>query len=1099
MHRFLVTLVSLCLIGASGSVLAEPIGELNPARGLSVTGQDYLYDVPLRQRSSHARGGIDTLYWGNVDAGGVAVPGGVWDFEGGPLGNLQGWTSVDLTDLLQTIGVVPVRRVTPGTFGPGDTDCTITAGGSMASVWYGALTAETEPLCWPGGQGYSNSWGLNASKLYTWGGSGDVTIGIDYFVDTETQFDYGYVYVVNSDGGKTPPLNTSVNGRPEDGRGWSGGVQEGTAIGSPPSPAHEDIDVDSSVFSGTINGPEFEIIINFDSDPLYSDGLDSFAGFLNTVYGAMGVDNIAVTGVNLSDTSDFEGGDDDWSFFIDPAIGNELKVEALSNLDPVGDACGCPLSGNVMIATDLVGPFPHPKKQNESMSSPPAYVGGNPTYTGRITQFDIWMDLTTNNGVGYRIAMDYYPWTCPVTLVTGWTIEPLDQGGGFFFNNSIGGQAGCVQIGQDNSVGMPAGLDSIKVVFEILGDCDDFGTVDCTGPQQTNQSPYWDNVRLCSYGSGNAPQLAVDLLYLDVYPQTNSLLPNTTVDIHAQNDNNRADQDKTNANMGDSAVLVAGNEPLTEAYLNFRVYPGPQTNTGDPWFSEYGGNFIAPGGGWAKARMDTAEVGLGSQVVLGSYTSYEWPNGQESMAASFPNGSPDKIIEDGVLTPGSTVEYFFSANFTTTPGDQSFSPDTTNGTYFEFEVLPGYFATGGDILAPCLLYVDAFNAGAQVPIEDRALRNLVGQVADDDGLVHDNWDRYDYFGAGGNTAGPLARESNGDNGMTGYQSMLYKSVLYNTGSLSQEGLRDGDASLLINFLVSDDFNRPSLDKGLWLSGNGMGQILARPGRTVNNQLLGSFAAASVTCNAYRDAGCTTAASGDSSFCVNLTEPGGSAIPQSVPFSARGNGCPNVLDFDVLAEAGSGSGNLQYLDQDGPGTPVTQYASINNDTFGGYGRWGVVIDGFSVHYLRTYGGSMANCGDDSTAVFDRASDVFSYLLVDQSPGTCDPDPLITGVDTDNPSSNPVAFTRLFQNSPNPFNPQTTVRYQLHDQALVKLQIYDVSGKLVRTLVDDVQTLGQYSITWDGTADSGREVSSGVYWARMSTSLGFNSSTKMVVLK
>lgn len=1120
MAKRFVALAATVFFGLTlaSDVLAETPASYNigeTARGARFADQgNYLLDVPSRSGLSYNRGGIDTIYWGNVDASGVAVPGGVWDFEGGPLGNLQGWQSTDLTDLLQTLGVIPVRRVTSGTFSdPRDTDGTITAGGSTASVWFGALDAETQPGCWPGGQGYSNSWGLNMSRLYTYDGNGDVTIDIDYFADSETQFDYSYVYVINNDGIQSPVLNSSANGRPEDGLGWSGAVGEGTAIGSPSAPAHETINVNGALVQAGA-GNDFEVLINFDSDPLYCDGLDSFAGFLNSVNGPLGVDNITLQSVTPdNDLSDFEtpgaGGTDlgdGWTAFIDPAIGNQMKVADLSALDPVGDPCGCPLSGNVLVASVIdLSDFPHPKKQNESLESPPAYVE-NDIRLFRHVEFDAWLDLPTTNGVGFRIGMQYYPWTCPVTLVTGWTIEPLDQGGGFFFQNV----PQCGQIIQDNTPGLPTNVDSLKVVFELLGDCDDFGTQDCTGPQQTGQSPYWDNVRLGTSGDPGAPVIAIDVLYQDVYPNNpaspggaNTLLPNATAIVHSRNDNNRADMDVTNANMGDSAVVVAGQEPLTEVYLNFRVFPGPMTNTGAAWFSEYGGDFVADANSgaqdnWAKARMDTAEVGGGTQVILGSYSTYDWPNGQEGFS---------KIIEDGVLTPGSTVEFFFTSNFSITPNDQAFSPDTSNASYFEFEVLPGYFADagarGGDsgVLAPCLLYVDAFNNGAQVPIEDKALSNLLGQVVDADGRAQDNWDRYDYQGAGGNTPGPLARESNGDNGMTGYQSMIYKTIIYNTGTLSQEGLRDGDAALLQNFLVSDDFNRQAIQKGLWLSGDSMGNILNRTDRVINNQLLGAFAEATLVCNQYREAGCTQAVNGDSTLCVRLTNDAGSDFPQSAGYAARGNGCPNLLNFDVLSETGDGNGNLNYIDQDDGGT-VTQFASISNDQFapGNPANYGVVLDGFSVHILRTVPTDWmgSDCGDDSTAVLTRATDVLGFLNADLGPGTCDPDPLITATPGASDSA-PVAFTRLFQNSPNPFNPQTTVRYQLHDKALVKLQIFDVSGKLVRTLVDNVQELGQYAITWDGTADGGREVSSGVYWARMSTSLGFSSSTKMVVLK
>lgn len=88
--------------------------------------------------------------------------------------------------------------------------------------------------------------------------------------------------------------------------------------------------------------------------------------------------------------------------------------------------------------------------------------------------------------------------------------------------------------------------------------------------------------------------------------------------------------------------------------------------------------------------------------------------------------------------------------------------------------------------------------------------------------------------------------------------------------------------------------------------------------------------------------------------------------------------------------------------------------------------------------------------------------------------------------------------LEQNEPNPFNPVTTIRFSLDRSADVQLAIYDVSGRIVRTLVRRPLASGLYSETWDGTDDRGARVSSGLYFYRLDT--GRHSITrKMVLLK
>lgn len=94
--------------------------------------------------------------------------------------------------------------------------------------------------------------------------------------------------------------------------------------------------------------------------------------------------------------------------------------------------------------------------------------------------------------------------------------------------------------------------------------------------------------------------------------------------------------------------------------------------------------------------------------------------------------------------------------------------------------------------------------------------------------------------------------------------------------------------------------------------------------------------------------------------------------------------------------------------------------------------------------------------------------------------------------------PGAKITLNQNVPNPFNPETTIRFSLPSSERVTLNVYSASGALVRTLVDGVQPTGSHSFTWNGVDNRGNAVSSGVYFYRL-TAGKFNDTRKMVLLK
>ena len=88
--------------------------------------------------------------------------------------------------------------------------------------------------------------------------------------------------------------------------------------------------------------------------------------------------------------------------------------------------------------------------------------------------------------------------------------------------------------------------------------------------------------------------------------------------------------------------------------------------------------------------------------------------------------------------------------------------------------------------------------------------------------------------------------------------------------------------------------------------------------------------------------------------------------------------------------------------------------------------------------------------------------------------------------------------LEQNFPNPFNPSTTLRYELPEDGLVNVTIYDMMGRQVSTLLSSHQTAGYKSIQWNATNDFGKPVSAGVYLYQIQAG-EFVQTRKMVLLK
>ena len=88
--------------------------------------------------------------------------------------------------------------------------------------------------------------------------------------------------------------------------------------------------------------------------------------------------------------------------------------------------------------------------------------------------------------------------------------------------------------------------------------------------------------------------------------------------------------------------------------------------------------------------------------------------------------------------------------------------------------------------------------------------------------------------------------------------------------------------------------------------------------------------------------------------------------------------------------------------------------------------------------------------------------------------------------------------LHQNYPNPFNPFTSLRYDLPNDGLVNITIYDIIGRIVKTLVNSSQTAGHKLVRWNATNNRNEPVSAGIYLYTIQAD-GFRQTKKMVLLK
>jgi hypothetical protein len=90
------------------------------------------------------------------------------------------------------------------------------------------------------------------------------------------------------------------------------------------------------------------------------------------------------------------------------------------------------------------------------------------------------------------------------------------------------------------------------------------------------------------------------------------------------------------------------------------------------------------------------------------------------------------------------------------------------------------------------------------------------------------------------------------------------------------------------------------------------------------------------------------------------------------------------------------------------------------------------------------------------------------------------------------------TELTGNYPNPFNPETKIKFALKETGDVSIKIYNIKGALVRALVDGEMNAAYHEIIWDGKDNTGKQVGSGVYFYKMKAEK-YTATKKMILMK
>jgi hypothetical protein len=1054
------------------------------------------------------------------------------------LPNGEGWSKRDLTTSLEFYGRVIDNSLNLGAGVPPP----IISGSK--SLWIGADKPQTDALCWSCGAGYGNSWCQRViSPPLAYNGSGSIALSFRYFNKSEPCFDGTQVYLKRGDGSEV-----MLNRRTGDCPGnpvYGGGFTD--SIGSYAAPRTYTREITSSEIGSAQN---IRIVLEFTSDVGWSDEDGNYC----TTWGPFGMDDLTIDGGGINLTEGWESGLNGWTRSTCSQIGDFIDVVDIGCYQ-ILDPCECNLSGNVVeMHEGQCEQGTHPTGQHECIESPICDLG-DAGLKSIFADLNWYGDLPEANGVGFRVSWRYYPQLCAATGLTRWSdlVAP-----NYYWMNT-GSDCVSQRWSATEGGGVPPSARMVRCVIELLADCAAFTVDPCSGV--TNPTPFFDNIAVGVTGGVRAPvcwftggtEFQDTGSYLETNPTESGLLnprmpgpANGVIDIYYQS------HDQGRPVRATDTLTVIGPTPSStdpntrwESRLWWRVARRAPFNAdrenGTTSKYKIWRDKVADGKaidrpykpqftyGW----MDSVQAG--PTIYSDEFSSTFRENDDDFAGEGQPT---NEMIWDDVLYPGTRIEYFATTNYVGTPNYLTYIPDTTGGNFMEFEILPGLRTAnvqncGGlgfntCAFQPAILYIEAGysfttpTATSRFYIEN-ALRTVLNGYApclEQDGCTipeDRNWDRYDYYYSWVTAEVPFARgaASRSNNGMTLSQILGYQAILLSTGSLGDWGspTNEWDYQLYDQWLISSLCNSNNRRQVFVMNGDKCGQILTNANWThgYGSNFLGNTLGAILVCNAFNgytaDADCQPQTWDP---CVRWMAYPGGAFSTEIDVDAWGNSCPEMYGFNVYSLNGTAHGNRYY--QTESGDKISYFGQITNENLAANANYRTVLDGVSWNHMsrRSVGGG-DDCPRDTPSVVGAslkeigAALKWGFGVSDYGgiPKLTDVEALATCQGTWNlPSSaeeqENALVDRLYGNEPNPFNPRTNVRFSLSHKGTMKLLIYDVSGRRVKTLVDGLMEAGLHTLVWDGTNDEGKHVGSGIYWAQMQAG-AFVSNRKMVVLK
>jgi hypothetical protein len=449
-----------------------------------------------------------------------------------------------------------------------------------------------------------------------------------------------------------------------------------------------------------------------------------------------------------------------------------------------------------------------------------------------------------------------------------------------------------------------------------------------------------------------------------------------------------------------------------------------------------------------QAGIDAAMTGDTVLVAPGVYFENINFNGKNIVVASHYILNHDPALITTTIINGSTPTYPDTASCVlivsgedSTAVLEGFTITEGNGTRWEDEHGPGnFYREGGGIL---------IQASAPTIRHNMIINN---HASDKQGLV---------------SAGGGAIRCGDGNPRILNNLIMFNDGLYGGGIV----LNYSGAIIKNNIIARNSGGQDYGGAGIWILSNGLAPKIVENNTVMENNATGS--------GTYGGKGggfllwSTTVMVRNNIVWGNTQSTGG-------PIAVLGGGA-SVISYSNVEGGFTGEGNIDlapafadsgyYLSDISPcidaGNPDVIYNDPEDSGNPGFAAWPSL--GMVRNDMGAYGGPLR--------------DIFPPFI-------------ITGLD---PESHllPGEFG-LEQNFPNPFNPTTSIKYQVKSNDLVRLVVYDLLGRQVKTLVNEAQPAGNYQVVWDGTDDRDTPVSSGIYIYRIMVDHQVYSR-KMVLLR